>query len=343
MAILYESQGSFNSGIPSYRLLISKKSKGTISLTEKVLSFETQKDKINFQLSLSEIQNIFMKNRYKIPLIELLTIHKTVYTLFPFRDDSNSNSSSREMTEELFKQLIRVVFNKDQTILYETRSKFYPGSIQNFDLNMKALQGCIFLTENYILFKPFEEGENYKVKILNIKDITMEIVSSTTYVKIGTVQGKIYSIFPLKRHWRIDKRDNKKVEKLYDMLNQAKMYKESAKLHLQRVEQEKIKKIKTMFEVSDRLKLKMLRTTLGMRKEIFNTKIFEWAKKFHFKIDGDNIIINKETIPAFLHHINSIDKEENTITETTECLFCGNTVNNKLEVCPYCENNIKLE
>ncbi|KKN13790.1 hypothetical protein LCGC14_1002840, partial [marine sediment metagenome] len=41
MVILYESQGSFNSGVPSYRLLISKKSKGTISLTEKILSFES--------------------------------------------------------------------------------------------------------------------------------------------------------------------------------------------------------------------------------------------------------------------------------------------------------------
>ncbi len=343
MAILYKSQGSFNSGIPSYRLLISKKSKGTISLTEKILSFESKKDKINFQLNLSEIQDIFMKNRYKIPLIELLTIHKTVYTLFPFRNKGNSNSSSKEMTEELFKQLIRVVFNKDQTILYETRSKIYQGSIENSELNMKNFQGYIFLTENYILFKQFEEGKRYKIKILNIKDITMEIVNSTTYVEIRTIQGKLYSIFPLKRHWKIDKRDNKKVEKLYDMLNQAKMYKESEKLHLQRVEHDKIKKIKTMFEVSDRLKLKMLRTILGLRKEIFNTKIFEWAKKFHFKIDGDNIIINKETIPAFLHQINSIDKEDNTITETTECLFCGNTVNKKLDVCPYCENNIKLD
>jgi hypothetical protein len=244
------------------------------------------------------------------------------------------------MTEELFKQLIRVVFNKDQTILYETRSKIYQGSIENSELNMKNFQGYIFLTENYILFKPFEEGKRYKIKILNIKDITMEIVNSTTYVEIRTILGKIYSIFPLKRHWKIDKRDNKKVEKLYDMLNQAKMYKESEKLHLQRVEQDKIKKIKTMFEVSDRLKLKMLRTTLGMRKEIFNTKIFEWAKKFDFAIDSDNLIINKETIPAFLHHIKSLYNGDNLISETTECLYCGNKVERIFEICPYCGNNL---
>ncbi len=321
-------------------MLISKYLKGTISLTEKILSFESLKDKINFQLNLSEIQDIFMKIRYKIPLIELLTIHKTVYTLFPFKNKSNPTSSSREMTEELFKQLSRLVFNKDQSILYVARSKLYPRSIQNLKMNMNTFQGYIFLTENYILFKSFQPGSIYKINVLDFKDITMEIVDSTTYVKIGTLQGKIYSIFPLKRHWKMIKSDNKKTENLYDVLNQAKMYKESEKLNLQRVEHDKIKKIKTMFEVSDRLTLKMLRTSLGMQKEIFNTKIFEWAKKFDFAIDGDNLIINKSTIPAFLHHIKSIYNGDNLISETAECLYCGNKVERIIEICPYCGNNL---
>jgi len=120
------------------------------------------------------------------------------------------------------------------------------------------------------------------------------------------------------------------------------MYKESEKLHLQRSEHDKIKKIKTMLEVSDRLTLKMLRTSLEMQKEIFNTKIFEWAKRFDFKIDGDNLIINKETIPAFLHHIKSLENGDNSINERTECLYCGNKVERIIEICPYCGNNLKI-
>jgi len=118
------------------------------------------------------------------------------------------------------------------------------------------------------------------------------------------------------------------------------MYKESEKLHLQRSEHDKIKKIKTMLEVSDRLTLKMLRTSLEMQKEIFNTKIFEWAKKFDFKIDGYHLIINKETIPAFIQHIKSLENGDDTINETIECLFCGNEVASKVKTCPYCGNNL---
>ena len=99
-----------------------------------------------------------------------------------------------------------------------------------------------------------------------------------------------------------------------------------------------------MLKVSNRLKLKMLRVALGLEKEIFNDKIFEWAKKFEFIIDGDYLIINREKIPHFLDNLNSqIGLLKGNIVgnrETDEliCSYCGNLIDSENKTCPYCGN-----
>jgi hypothetical protein len=340
MASFYESFGSFSTGKPSLRQLISKKSKGNIILTETFLSFESQVDKIRFQVKLSEIQDLSINSRSNINLIELQTLHQTYYTLYPMKKKNNTYSSSKEMTMELFGQLTRLVFNKDQTILFDVMGSFYIGSLHTSDLKEKPIQGRIFLTENYILFKSFQPGGMYKIEVLDFKEITMEIADSTTYVEIETISDQSYSIFSLKRHWRKYIKDELKTEKLYDVLNQARMYKDSEHVRVKKEEKEKIKKIKTMLKVSNRLKLKMLRIALGLEKESFNNKIFEWAKKFDFAIDGDYIIINKDTASSFLNHLELKENigRERIKNNEIKCSFCGNALDVKVKVCPYCGN-----
>ncbi len=340
MATLYESYGSFSTGIPSFRQLVSKKSKGTITLTETFLSFESLVDKILFRVKLSEIQDILIKKRFNINLIELQTPHQTFYTLYPMKKKNNLYSPSKEMTMELFGQLTRLIFNKDQTILFDAIGSFYLGSLLSYNLKEMTIQGLIFLTENYILFKSFHSKGIYKIKVVDFKDITMEIENSIIYVKIGTINGKFFSLFPLKRQRRKLVKDKLKTEKLYDVLNQAKMHKESEQVRSKKDEKEKIKRIKTMLKVSNRLKLKMMRTALELEKESFNNQIFEWAKKFEFTIDGDYMIINKETISAFLNHLESLESRnsEDVKDNQLKCSFCGNTIDHKVELCPFCGN-----
>ncbi len=340
MATLYESHGSFNTGIPSFRQLVSKKSKGTIILSETFLSFESLVDRILFKVKLSEVQDIRVKNRSNINLIELQTPHQTVYTLYPMKKKNNSYSPSKEMTLELFGQLTRLIFMKDQTILFDAIGGFYFGPLRSYDLKEMMIQGHIFLTENYIFFKSFNSEGINKIEVLDFKDITMEIEGSTTYVKIGTSGGKSYSLFPLKKQRRKLVKDKVKTEKLYDVLNQAKMYKESEHINLQKNEKDKFKQLKTMLNVSNRLKLKMMRTALGLEKESFNNFIFEWAKKFKFTIDGDYLIINKETISAFLNYLKSLENINHDIIKEnkSDCSFCGNLIDIKISVCPYCGN-----
>ena len=61
-----------------------------------------------------------------------------------------------------------------------------------------------------------------------------------------------------------------------------------------------------MMEVSTRINLDRMQNVLNMDKKTFDNKIFEWARDFNFTIDGDNLIINKETVSDF---IDALDKQ----------------------------------
>ena len=83
MVILFESFGNFTSGQTSYMALVSRKSRGTITLTEKDFLFKSEKDKITFQLRVNDIQNFAMKTRFQLPTIELVSIQGILYTFYP--------------------------------------------------------------------------------------------------------------------------------------------------------------------------------------------------------------------------------------------------------------------
>jgi hypothetical protein len=55
----------------------------------------------------------------------------------------------------------------------------------------------------------------------------MEIIDSITYVSIETHDGGFYSFLPLTTSWGKFVKDKVKTEKFYDILNQARMYKNS--------------------------------------------------------------------------------------------------------------------
>ncbi len=69
--------------------------------------------------------------------------------------------------------------------------------------------------------------------------------------------------------------------------------------------QETIQKIKKMLKVSTRIRLDMMKETLRMDVDTFNDNIFDWAEKFGFTIDGDYVVINKDSVSDF---IDSLDE-----------------------------------
>lgn len=74
----------------------------------------------------------------------------------------------------------------------------------------------------------------------------------------------------------------------------------------EKLEKDLIEKIKKIIKVSTRFRLDMMRDILGIDEIIFNDKILNWARDFNFKIDGDYLIINKDTALDF---INELEKQ----------------------------------
>jgi len=230
MSIIYETFGDFNAGTFSYRLLLSKKTLGSITLTDTNLSFESQIDKVVFQIKLSDIQDFFLKYRLSIPLIELITIHGTHYSLFPLRRKSTVFGSSLGMTEDLFRHLSRLIFIKDQVVLFDATGIFNPGSPKSISFKESSSKGHIFLTENNILFRSFQQGGKDSISVSDIKQIMMNAEGSTTYTTIETFKGDLFSFSILKARRKKFRQDQFKTEKFYDILNQVKMYKDSEKV-----------------------------------------------------------------------------------------------------------------
>ena len=105
-----------------------------------------------------------------------------------------------------------------------------------------------------------------------------------------------------------------------------------------------IKKIETMLKVSTRIKLNMMREALGIDEKIFSEKIFEWAEKFDFVIDGEYLIIKAGSISAFVKNLlldHDLLKQNKKKHKKIICQLCGKKIDKNSKVCPYCGAEIK--
>ena len=336
MVVLFESYGNFTSGQTSYRALISKKSRGTITLTDKEFLFKSEKDHILFHLRMNDIENFSVKNRFKLPTIELISVQGIRYTFYPHKKESSSLTTSKKATEDLFKELTRCTFKKENPILFETI-----GSLRNSDseesiFTSKALVGIIFLNEDYLSFKPFNEKYITQIPILNVINISSDTTKSGPTVNIQTKEGKFFSFIMLKKHIGKYTKDKEKTERLFELINQAKIYKSSEQRRLEKEEKEKIDQVKSMIEVSNKLRLDMIRTALDMDDKLFTEKVFQWAKHFNFLIDGDYLIINQDTATDFLDDLSTGTSILSRRGLKIKCRFCESLIEYGARICPYC-------
>ena len=92
----------------------------------------------------------------------------------------------------------------------------------------------------------------------------------------------------------------------------------------------------SMMEVSNRLRLDMIRIALDMDEKLFTQKVFQWAKEFNFLIDGDYLIINQNTVKEF---IENLSVGANTVPQKglkIKCRFCEKLIEYGAKICPHC-------
>ena len=68
-----------------------------------------------------------------------------------------------------------------------------------------------------------------------------------------------------------------------------------------------LQKLKSLLEVSKRLKIEMIQNLLNIDKERLLELMIEWGKKYGFEIDGDYININKDRLPVLLKSLENGD------------------------------------
>ena len=336
MVILFESFGNFTTGQTSYIALVSKKSRGTITLTEKEFLFKSEKDKVPFHLRFSDIQNFEMKTRFQLPTIELVSVQGIIYTFYPHKKEGSSRATSKKATTELFRQLTRSTFKKESPILFETIGSFRDYDLSDGKAVEDSLRGMIFLNEDFLSLKPFTEKLIYQIPILNILKILIDVSNVGPAVNIQTREGKSFTLTALKKKLKMYVKDKSKTEKIYELLNQAKVYKSSEQTRLENEEQEKIDRIKSMMEVSNRLRLDMIRVALDMDEKLFTQKVFQWAKEFNFLIDGDYLIINQDTAKEFIEDLSVGANILSRRGLKIKCRFCEKLIEYGAKICPHC-------
>jgi tetratricopeptide (TPR) repeat protein len=70
---------------------------------------------------------------------------------------------------------------------------------------------------------------------------------------------------------------------------------------------QKFEKLKSLLEISKRVKIEMIKTILNVDKDILFTLLIEWGKKYQFEIDGEYLIINKETLPELFKNLDNLE------------------------------------
>jgi len=220
--------------------------------------------------------------------------------------------------------------------LFETIGSFRDYDLHSAKVESDSLRGIIFLNEDFLSFKPFTEKVVYQIPILNLLKIILNTSNIGPAVNIQTKEGKSYTFMALKKQLKMFAKDKSKTRKLYELLNQAKIYKSSEQIFLEKEEQEKIERIKSMMEVSNRLRLDMIRVALDMDEKSFTQKVFQWAKEFNFLIDGDYLIINQDTAKEFIEDLsvgaNILSRKGLKI----RCRFCEKLIEYGAKICPYC-------
>ncbi|MFX0070204.1 MAG: hypothetical protein ACFFAO_03850 [Candidatus Hermodarchaeota archaeon] len=117
---------------------------------------------------------------------------------------------------------------------------------------------------------------------------------------------------------------SKKDEELALKRAELELEREKIKLERKKIEMlesniDPMEQIKKILNVSNRIKLDLVRRALFMDQQSFDNKILDWANQFNFKIDGDYLVTNVETVDDF---INMLD-EQFVMWEESEKLKLG--------------------
>jgi len=241
------------------------------------------------------------------------------------------------------------------SILFEYNGLFGEGKPQGFKLWGGMKKGYIILTDQALNFTT-DRGSllyDFSLDLHNIKEIERGSRRMAGYLKITTKSNEIFSFCPTTGVPYSATTDTKRLNRLIQLLNELQLIQEQIEEKELRSTVEKTKKIREnitkLLKVSNKIKLNMMRDILQLDKDTFNNMILEWAVKYNFTIDGDYVLINKDTLPNFIEELNKLydyGNEPTTLSspsvsnsnssESIFCANCGQELRRGIEFCTNC-------
>ncbi|MHA1301249.1 MAG: hypothetical protein ACTSO9_17645 [Candidatus Helarchaeota archaeon] len=146
---------------------------------------------------------------------------------------------------------------------------------------------------------------------LNTTMLFVTIVFLIVIVLLGVIKGKTEEEKERIRRLKEEKREAK--ERLEKEKREQKILKEKEKTErLKRSifeSKDTIEELKKMMMVSTRLKFDMMRDALDLDEKSFNKVIVDWAAKYGFTIDGDEVVFSQESKDDFLDDLDAQFRE----------------------------------
>lgn len=241
------------------------------------------------------------------------------------------------------------------TILFENIGWFGKGTPHGFVWWGGLTGGYIILTDKELIFKRDRESllNDFSLNLTNIKEIERASRRLSPYLKITTISNETLTFCPYTGRGNQKRSDVPKVNRLLKLLNELQLIHEQIHEQTEISQIEQIKNIREnitkLLSVSNKIKLDMMRDILQLNKDSFNNMILDWAVKYNFTIDGDYILINKDTLPNFIEELNQLYDYGNepttssspsalnsTSSETKFCANCGQELNKGAKFCNNC-------
>ena len=105
-----------------------------------------------------------------------------------------------------------------------------------------------------------------------------------------------------------------------------------------------VEKLKQIMKVSSKISVKMLEGLFNLDTGKTYEIIYNWASKFGFTVDGDYLIVDEPAVSEFIEMLDNRPEADTKIGgRTTNCSYCGASIEVNLKICPDCgSENVKF-
>ncbi|MFX1445853.1 MAG: zinc ribbon domain-containing protein [Promethearchaeota archaeon] len=224
------------------------------------------------------------------------------------------------------------------TYLFESWAKF--GKIHGTSkVRTRNLRLCFLLiNKEKIIFKSQQMAIIQEIVLRDITDLVKGKSGSDVVLKITTSNEQKFMICVALAGSK--KPDNYGTTQLYSFLLNLEGIKGKS-------DQLIIDKLRSMFQVSPRINITVLKEVLGVETSLFYQNIYKLAAQLGLTVDGDYLKVDKTLVSEFIKKLNESFQlgisEEKLSEDKFSCPYCGSPIKSSAKFCTHCGTNLVKE